>query len=66
MPKKILGGMEIEVDEDGFIQEPEKWNKEIAEICRAHQLRKAIQPEYHRGMKQVHRDHAFDRTGSLE
>ncbi len=31
MPKAILGGMEIEVDEDGFIQEPEKWNKEVAE-----------------------------------
>lgn len=31
MPKKTLGGMEIEVDEDGFIQEPEKWNKEVAE-----------------------------------
>lgn len=31
MPKAILGGIEIEVDEDGFIQEPEKWNKEIAE-----------------------------------
>lgn len=31
MPKKALGGMEIEVDEDGFIQEPEKWNKKVAE-----------------------------------
>ncbi len=31
MPKATLGGREIEVDEDGFIQEPEKWNKEVAE-----------------------------------
>ena len=31
MAKKTLGGTEIEVDEDGFIQEPDKWNKEIAE-----------------------------------
>ena len=31
MAKATLGGMEIEVDEDGFIQEPEKWNKELAE-----------------------------------
>lgn len=31
MAKATLGGIEIEVDEDGFIQEPEKWNKEIAE-----------------------------------
>ncbi|MFC1990071.1 TusE/DsrC/DsvC family sulfur relay protein [Chloroflexota bacterium] len=31
MPKATLGGMEIEIDEDGFIQEPEKWNKEVAE-----------------------------------
>jgi tRNA 2-thiouridine synthesizing protein E len=31
MPKAVLGGMELEVDEDGFIQEPEKWNKEVAE-----------------------------------
>ncbi len=31
MAKILLGGMEIEVDEDGFIQEPERWNKEVAE-----------------------------------
>ena len=31
MPKTTLGGQEIEIDEDGFIQEPEKWNKEVAE-----------------------------------
>jgi TusE/DsrC/DsvC family sulfur relay protein len=31
MAKANLGGMEIEVDEDGFIQEPQKWNKEVAE-----------------------------------
>ena len=31
MAKHLLGGIEIEVDEDGFIQEPEKWTKEIAE-----------------------------------
>ena len=31
MAKATLGGMEIEIDEDGFIQEPEKWNKDVAE-----------------------------------
>ncbi len=31
MAKANLGGMEIEIDEDGFIQEPDKWNKEVAE-----------------------------------
>jgi len=31
MAKANLGGMEIEIDEDGFIQEPQKWNKEVAE-----------------------------------
>jgi tRNA 2-thiouridine synthesizing protein E len=31
MAKALLGGMEIEIDEDGFIQEPDKWNREIAE-----------------------------------
>ncbi len=31
MAKAMLGGQEIEIDEDGFIQEPEKWNKEVAE-----------------------------------
>jgi len=31
MAKATLGGIEIEVDEDGFIQEPEKWNREVAE-----------------------------------
>ena len=31
MAKATLGGQEIEIDEDGFIQEPEKWNNEVAE-----------------------------------
>ena len=31
MAKTNLGGLEIEIDEDGFIQEPEKWNKDVAE-----------------------------------
>lgn len=31
MAKATLGGIEIEIDEDGFIQEPDKWNKEVAE-----------------------------------
>lgn len=31
MPIASLGGMELEIDEDGFIQEPEKWSKEVAE-----------------------------------
>ncbi len=31
MAKATLGGMEIEIDEDGFIQEPGKWNQAIAE-----------------------------------
>jgi dissimilatory sulfite reductase related protein len=31
MAKATLGGTEIEIDEDGFIQEPDKWNKEVAE-----------------------------------
>ncbi len=31
MPKVILGGKELDIDEDGFIQEPEKWDKAVAE-----------------------------------
>jgi len=31
MAKVVLGGIEIEVDEDGFLQEPEKWNQALAE-----------------------------------
>jgi dissimilatory sulfite reductase related protein len=31
MARVALGGIEIEIDEDGFIQEPDKWNKEVAE-----------------------------------
>jgi len=27
----MLGGIEIEIDEDGFIQESEKWNQALAE-----------------------------------
>jgi len=31
MAKATFGGLELEIDEDGFIQEPDKWNKEVAE-----------------------------------
>ena len=31
MPKITLGGTEINVDDEGFIQEPEKWNQALAE-----------------------------------
>jgi len=31
MPMALLGGMELEIDEDGFIQELDKWNKEVAD-----------------------------------
>ena len=31
MAKAQLGGKEIEIDEDGFIQEPEKWDDAVAE-----------------------------------
>lgn len=31
MAKASLGGVEIEIDEDGFIQEPGKWSKDVAE-----------------------------------
>jgi tRNA 2-thiouridine synthesizing protein E len=31
MAKAVLGGTEIEIDEDGFIQEPDKWSKDVAE-----------------------------------
>jgi tRNA 2-thiouridine synthesizing protein E len=31
MAKATLAGMEIEIDEDGFIQEPEKWSEAVAE-----------------------------------
>ena len=30
MPVIKLDGIEVEVDEDGFIQEPEKWSEELA------------------------------------
>ncbi|GFN23243.1 MAG: TusE/DsrC/DsvC family sulfur relay protein [Thermoanaerobacteraceae bacterium] len=30
MPKMVLAGIEIEVDEDGFIQDPDKWNEAVA------------------------------------
>ena len=31
MSKLTLGGIEIGVDEEGFIQEPEKWDQALAE-----------------------------------
>jgi tRNA 2-thiouridine synthesizing protein E len=31
MPKMVLGGKELDVDEDGFIQEPGMWDEKVAE-----------------------------------
>jgi tRNA 2-thiouridine synthesizing protein E len=31
MATMTLGGMELVIDEDGFIQEPDRWNQEVAE-----------------------------------
>jgi dissimilatory sulfite reductase related protein len=31
MAKTVLGGVEVDLDEDGFIQEPDKWTKGVAE-----------------------------------
>ncbi len=31
MPLQVLGGIEIKVDEEGYIQEPAKWSKAVAE-----------------------------------
>ena len=30
MAKVNLGGKEVEIDEDGFIQEPDLWDKNVA------------------------------------
>lgn len=30
MPKVTVQGIELEVDEDGFLQEPESWNQDVA------------------------------------
>jgi TusE/DsrC/DsvC family sulfur relay protein len=30
MPVLNINGLEVEVDEDGFIQEPNKWNEDLA------------------------------------
>ena len=30
MAKITLGGKEIEVDEDGFMQEPDRWDQSVA------------------------------------
>jgi len=31
MATTTLGGVEIDIDEDGFIQEPDKWSDKVAE-----------------------------------
>jgi dissimilatory sulfite reductase related protein len=30
MPKVMLGGKEVDIDEDGFIQDPNAWDKAVA------------------------------------
>jgi tRNA 2-thiouridine synthesizing protein E len=30
MPQLVIDGRTYEVDEDGFLQEPERWNEEVA------------------------------------
>ncbi len=32
MADLVVGDLTVEVDEDGFIQEPEKWNEAVAEV----------------------------------
>ncbi len=32
MPMRDFGGTQIEVDEDGFIQDPESWNDTVATV----------------------------------
>ena len=51
MPKGTFGGVELEIDEDGFIQEPEKWNEAIAE-----DLGK-LEAEYFPGEDKMSEDH---------
>jgi len=51
MPIVTLGGTEVEVDEDGFIQEPDKWSKEVAE-----DLGK-IEAQYVPGEDRMNEDH---------
>ena len=29
--KEVLGGIEFEIDEEGFIKETERWNEAVAE-----------------------------------
>ncbi len=31
MATKMLGGKELDIDEDGFIQNPDEWNEAVAE-----------------------------------
>lgn len=31
MPKALLGGMELDVDEDGYIQDLDQWSEKVAE-----------------------------------
>ncbi len=35
MAKIDLGGQQLEVDEDGFLQEPDKWNESVAKALAA-------------------------------
>jgi tRNA 2-thiouridine synthesizing protein E len=32
MPKIEIDGQELELDGDGFLQQPEKWNEQIAQV----------------------------------
>ena len=47
MPKTTLGGQEIEIDEDGFIQEPDKWNEGVAEDIAKEEVDSLPMGEYH-------------------
>lgn len=48
MPKLEANGLEVEVDEDGFILEPECWNEEIAEAFAASEGIATLQDEHWR------------------
>jgi len=48
MPKAVFGGMEMEIDEDGFIQEPEKWSEAVAEdLAKTEEVEKMGNDHWH-------------------
>ena len=53
MPMRDFGGTQIEVDEDGFIQDPEAWNDTVATVLATDEDVESLSEEHWKVVKYI-------------